>query len=293
MLSHKNSEDTASGRLVLLGGSGFVGKAVAASAGRRGFEVCSLGSADIDLTSASAAEKLRALIAPSDIVVMLSVLAPSRGRDTPTMLANLRMAETAVTAFDAATPAHIVYVSSEAVYGTDVARVTADTPAQPTDLYGTMHRMRELMFAERFADRLAVLRPSLIYGAGDPHNSYGPNRFRRQARKDLRIPLFGGGEETRDHVYVADVAEVILRVALRRSCGTEIVAFGQSISFKDVAASVARHFSDAVAIVPSDRKNPITHRSYDILGLRKAFPDLILHEIERGIGLAQVAELAE
>ena len=28
---------------------------------------------------------------------------------------------------------------------------------------------------------VGILRPTLVYGANDPHNGYGPNRFRRLA----------------------------------------------------------------------------------------------------------------
>ena len=56
---------------------------------------------------------------------------------------------------------------------------------------------------------LAFLRPTLIYGANDPHNGYGPNRFRRQAAKGETITLFGEGEEKRDHVPVDDVAALV------------------------------------------------------------------------------------
>jgi nucleoside-diphosphate-sugar epimerase len=37
---------------------------------------------------------------------------------------------------------------------------------------------------------------------GDPHNGYGPNRFRRLAAGGEEIVLFGEGEERRDHVQV-------------------------------------------------------------------------------------------
>src|SRR3546814_11446336 len=64
-----------------------------------------------------------------------------------------------------------------------------------------------------------LLRPTLIYGAEDTHNSYGPNRLRRMARKDARITLFGAGEETRDHISVDDVYRLILLTLRHRSEG--------------------------------------------------------------------------
>ena len=82
-----------------------------------------------------------------------------------------------------------------------------------------MHRTRELMLAREAKAPLAVLRLTAIYGAGDTHNSYGPNRFLRQALKDGRIPLFGNGEETRDHLHVDDAVDLILKVDLARVDG--------------------------------------------------------------------------
>ena len=63
------------------------------------------------------------------------------------------------------------------------------------------HASRPRNDVRRCARRdLAILRPTLIYGAGDPHNGYGPNRFRRLAATGKPIILFGEGEERRDHV---------------------------------------------------------------------------------------------
>jgi len=55
---------------------------------------------------------------------------------------------------------------------------------------------------------LAILRPTLVYGAGDPHNGYGPNRFRRLASANQPIVLFGEGEERRPAV-LAGVDELL------------------------------------------------------------------------------------
>src|SRR5256885_1405531 len=73
---------------------------------------------------------------------------------------------------------------------------------------------------------LAILRPTLLYGAEDPHNGYGPNRFRRLANAGADITLFGEGEERRDHVLIDDLAEIVLRVLKRRSTGTLNIATG-------------------------------------------------------------------
>ena len=65
-----------------------------------------------------------------------------------------------------------------------------------------MHLVREVMLRSALTAPLAILRPTLLYGAADPHNGYGPNRFRRLAAAGQDIVLFGEGEEQRDHVLI-------------------------------------------------------------------------------------------
>ena len=78
----------------------------------------------------------------------------------------------------------------------------------------------------------------LIYGAKDPHNGYGPNRFRRLAAKGEAITLFGEGEEKRDHVHIADVAALVSAALHHRSTGMLNIATGKSTSFREVAEMI-------------------------------------------------------
>jgi nucleoside-diphosphate-sugar epimerase len=131
-----------------------------------------------------------------------------------------------------------------------------------------------------------VLRPTLVYGFDDTHNAYGPNRFRRAAQKEGKIALFGGGEETRDHIHVDDVAALTVRCLLHQSTGTLNVATGISHSFIDVAELVAKQFRRPVEIARTPRANPITHRHYDVINTIKAFPDLRFIALEDGVARA-------
>jgi nucleoside-diphosphate-sugar epimerase len=116
----------------------------------------------------------------------------------------------------------------------------------------------------------------LIYGADDPHNGYGPNRFRRLAAAGKEIVLFGAGEERRDHVWIEDVAELAVRMIARRSRGSLNAATGTVISFRDAAEAVAALFGRPVAIASSPRSGPMPHdgyRPFDVAATRSAFPD--------------------
>ena len=121
-------------------------------------------------------------------------------------------------------------------------------------------------------EKLCFLRPTLVYGKGDPHNGYGPNRFIRQLKKDEDIMLFGEGEERRDHVWVEDIADIVRLVLIKKCSGIFNIATGEVISFKDLAYEIKIKLSNS-KIVTSKRIGPMPHNGY------RAFnPSKVLNE---------------
>ena len=283
MISHATARPRNPARVVVLGSRGFIGKALMEKLRAQDVPTLGLGSADIDLAAPPAADKLAAALKPSDAVVMLSALTPDRGRDIATLMKNLAMMQSVCAALAKTGCAQLVYFSSDAVYSFVAGRVSEETPATPPDLYGAMHYTREMMAKALAGVPVLVLRPTLVYGAEDSHNAYGPNRFRRTAEKEGKIQLFGDGEETRDHIHVDDVAELTMRCLRQGSTGTLNVATGRSLSFRRVAEVVAKQFPSGVQIIGAPRANPITHRHYDVTNLIKAFPDYRFIALEEGV----------
>lgn len=283
MIAHRYDQPQKPDRVVLLGARGFIGRAVSRELDAKAVPTLQLTSADVDLASPAAAEELRRTLKPTDAVVMLSALTPDKGRDVATMLRNLAMMQHVCAAIERTGCAHLVYFSSDAVYGPTVSRVNEETSPSPRDLYGAMHHTRELMARAVASIPLLILRPTLVYGVEDTHNAYGPNRFRRAAQKDGKIQLFGAGEEMRDHIHVDDVAALTVRCLLRRSTGTLNMATGRSISFNEVARLVGAQFDEPIEIEQTPSANPITHRHYGVTALVKAFPGFRFTSLEDGI----------
>jgi len=153
-----------------------------------------------------------------------------------------------------------------------------------------MHLAREVMLGSEVKAPLANLRPSLLYGAADPHNGYGPNRFRRLAARGEDVVLFGEGEERRDHVYIDDVAELVARVLGRRSTGVLNVATGEVHSFRAIAEKVIALSGRRVAIRGTPRTGAMPHNGYrpfDIAACRRAFPDFKYTTLDEGLARAQ------
>lgn len=284
MLTHRQPPAVPS-RLVTLGAVGFVARAIGAWIELQGWPLSAVGSKDIDLTAPSAVEALAALFRPDDVVVMVAALTPDRGRDVGTMMRNLAMAQHVCAAIERQPCAHLITIGSDAVYDDAGSLIRESSPLGLGSFHGVMHLTREQMFIDtcrRLSLPLARLRPSLLYGPGDTHNGYGPNRFVRSAVAERRIALFGDGEEQRDHVFIDDVARVVAEVAQRRSAGLLNVVSGRSHSFREVAESVAA-LVPGTRIEPSARATPITHRHFDVSALNAAFPRFRPTGLEDGL----------
>ncbi|HVT73258.1 MAG TPA: NAD(P)-dependent oxidoreductase [Lacunisphaera sp.] len=275
MLTHRNASPVPPGRVVILGANGFIPRALAARLRADQVAWVALGSAQLDLTAPGAGPRLGALLQPGDSVVMAAALTPDRGRDPATLMKNLRMAESVALALAAQPVAHLVYLSSDAVYDWRHPLVSEATPPTPTDLYSTMHLAREQVLGTAAAAArvpFCVLRPCAVYGPGDTHNGYGPNRFARSALADGKIRLFGGGEEMRDHVWIDDVAAVIALALAHGSTGHLNVVSGRSASFAEVAAQISALAPRSVTLEFLPRAGPVTHRHFDPTALLRAFP---------------------
>ena len=179
----------------------------------------------------------------------------------------------------------MVYVSSDAVYDENASLVTEASPPGASSYHGLMHLLRERMLIQTVVAPLAILRPSALYGAGDTHNGYGPNRFLRSALERRQIALFGGGEEKRDHLHIADFVHVVDRVIKHRSKGVINVASGTAVTFRKVAETVRRLVGADVAIRASERTMPITHRHFDTAALIKAVPEFRPRALDEGLRL--------
>ena len=191
---------------------------------------------------------------------------------------------------------HVLNIGSDAIYADSPDALSEASCASPASAHGIMHLAREVTLGEAAGDApFATLRPTLIYGADDPHNGYGPNRFRRLAAEGQEIVLFGEGEERRDHVWVEDVAGLAVRMLLMKSRGVLNAATGTVISFRDVAEAVVSHFATPVAIKGSPRVGAMPHNGYrpfDPAATLAAFPDFAYTRPEEGFAKVH-AEMAE
>jgi UDP-glucose 4-epimerase len=288
LLTHLQNTPRLPSRTLVIGAGGFVGAAIARRVKRERGEVIALSRHEVDLQAADAAQRLASLLKPGDAVVAAAARAPCK--DIAMMVDNMIMTRAMIDALRGADVSHIVNVSSDAIYADEPLPLTETSPAAPTSMHGTMHLAREIAFASEIRAPIAILRPTLIYGTDDPHNGYGPNRFRRLANANQDIVLFGEGEERRDHVFIEDVAEIALRVLMHRSRGALNIATGAVHSFREIAEQVVALAPNKVRISGSPRNGPMPHngfRPFDPSAAKAAFPDFAFTPLEVGLAKAQ------
>lgn len=253
MLEHLNSSSQPPERVVIIGAGGFVGGAILSRLNALGVPTLGLTRQHVDLMAEDAGSALAAHLKPSDAVVAVSAVAPVK--NLAMLKDNLDIISAIAAALSAAPVAHVLNIGSDAIYADSDGPLSETSCASPGSAHGIMHLAREVTLSEAAGEApFATLRPTLIYGADDPHNGYGPNRFRRLAADGQEIVLFGEGEERRDHVWVEDVAELATRMLLMRSKGVLNAATGTVISFRDVANAVVQHFADPVSITGTPQR---------------------------------------
>jgi UDP-glucose 4-epimerase len=286
MLIHLNAKPRKPDRVVVLGAGGFIGSAIQRRIAADGIPTFALGRPMLDLLQRHASEQLAKALDPADVLVFVSARAPCKNLEM--FVENLQMLAAVCTALKMRPVSHVVYLSSDAVYKDSRDPITEATCAEPSSLHGLMHLTREVTVRQEFAGPLMLVRPTLAYGMEDPHDGYGPNRFRRLAASGRDIVLFGEGEESRDHVYVEDIAELVRLVVLNRSTGVANAVSGEVVSFRDLAEFVASEFQPRVSVKSSPRTGPMPHngyRAFDNNAVLTAFPEFRFTSWRAGLSM--------
>ncbi|WP_182531440.1 NAD-dependent epimerase/dehydratase family protein [Dokdonella fugitiva] len=273
--------DTTARSVLLLGGAGFMGRALCARLGARGYDVhvltrgtaleiaegCTVHGGGIENT-----ELLRRLLPRMGTVVHLaSATTPGLSAATPSLEADLNIAPTLglLGELIAHPRVRLVYVSSGGtVYG-DPGGGSADESSElkPLSFYGAGKVAAETFlrcFQQRHGNPLVILRPSNVYGPGQPrYQGFGVIRTMLQHALDgTTMGIWGDGSIVRDFVYIDDVVSAM-------EC---FVADDALVGTFNVGAGVGHSLNDLVAIIERVSGRPLSVR----------------HEAARGIDVQRI-----
>lgn len=143
----------------------------------------------------------------------------------------------------------IVLASSAAVYGRNAnIPLSEDAPLDPLSPYALHKRMGEdyaRLYTELYGLETVALRYFNVFGPRqDPSSPYSGviARFAEAARKAKSVTISGDGRQTRDFVFVQDVAHANVAAATVDLTGHHIanVATGQETSLLELRAAIER-----------------------------------------------------
>jgi UDP-glucose 4-epimerase len=244
--------------VLLIGGAGFMGRALCTRLAARGYDVHVLTrGTTLELAEGCTvhggglenSELLRRLLPRMGTVIHLaSATTPGLSAVTPSLEADLNMAPTLglIGELIAHPRIRVVYVSSGGtVYG-DPGDAMADESSElkPLSFYGAGKVAVEgflRCFEHRHGNPLVILRPSNVYGPRQPrYQGFGVIRTMLQHALDgSTMGIWGDGSIVRDFVYIDDVVSAI-------EC---FIPAGAPLGTFNIGAGVGHSLNDLVAIV--------------------------------------------
>jgi UDP-glucose 4-epimerase len=298
-------------KVVVTGGAGFIGanlcRQLAADASITevvALDDLSTGSRDnLDASSVRFVEGsildrdlLDDVCAGAAAIVHLAAIAgvpPSIERPMSSHLVNATGTMEVLEAARRAGNAHVIVASSAAVYGvTDVVPTHEQLPVQPLSPYGASKVATEnyaLCYQRTYDLPVLALRFFNIYGplqkVGHAYAAVVP-AFVEAALTGRPIPLEGDGRQTRDFVYVGDVAAVITEAVTRRVTfdGPVNLAVGTRTDLLEVIRTLEQILGAKLPLEQRPtRHGDIRDSQADTATLRSLFPDLTPVSLATGL----------
>ena len=256
--------DLAGGRIVVTGGSGFIGGHVVEALCRLGCDVLSvdrrpakplrchpdgdhkvgllLGDlTDREVVEASVVEGTRGIVhLAAQTSVLRSLQDPQGALDNNlAVMGNLleQARKAGVTSF--------VFASTNAVVGSGATGTLHEGVAlAPLTPYGATKAASEMLlscYSAAYGVRGVALRFTNVYGPGMSEKDSAVPRLMRALANDSAFEIYGDGRQVRDYVNVADVvAAVILALRATAISGRLIIGAGSSVSVVDLVTLVEK-----------------------------------------------------
>ena len=241
-------------RVVITGGTGFVGRALVTAFAGRGNPITvvdrrahpdpAVRSVVGDLTDPGVTS---AAVAGGDVAGVVHLAAMTsvlRSMEHPvaTYQVNVAVTQDLLEGCRQAGVGRFIMASTNAVVG-DVGHATVDeaAPLRPLTPYGATKAAGEMLlcgYAGAYGMDTCALRFTNIYGPGMGHKDSIVARMMRAALAGLGVQIYGDGLARRDLVHVDDVVAAVLAAWDRRFTGTAIIGSGQSVTVLELLDAV-------------------------------------------------------
>ena len=263
--------------VAVIGASGFIGSEICKKLKELGLNTKTISRQQIDLYNETDVEKLALELSRVRKVVFCAAKAPAR--TISDLEYNIVLAKNFIEATKFCELEYILNISSDAVYPDANEPITETLIPLPASMHGLMHLCREqLLDLEAKSEFIGHLRSTLVFGPGDPHNGYGPNKFIREAKQTGVVTLFGLGEELRDHIDVSDLAQIAAAMVQEKIEGPVNGVTGMGITFREIADEIFEALGTKAQIKSVKRSGAMPHNGYRVFDNSKAKSLLPKHQ---------------
>ncbi len=185
----------------------------------------------------------------------------------------------------------LVYASSAAVYGVPASlpldEASAPSPLSPYGLEKLVNDQYAALFASLHGLSSLGLRYFNVYGPRqDPASPYAGviSRFAGRYRAGEPLHVFGDGGQTRDFIYVGDVARITAAALSHDATGVCNVGSGHAVSLLALIAALEQIGGQAAAVVhDAPQAGDIRHSATSISRQRALFGETAFTPLSEGL----------
>ena len=230
-------------RVLVTGGSGFIGRHMAPHLEELGYEVHAVGYPAVDLLDDTSRRRLLEVLRPTHLVHLAWHVPPGKYWTSPENIRWVQASLGLLMEFAAAGGQRVVSAGTCAEYtwddGDGICRED-ETPVRPASLYGTskdaLRRMQESM-ARTLGFSAAWGRIFFPYGVGEPDGRLVPSVIDNVlAGKPAQC---SHGRQVRDFIYVDDVAHAFAVLLDSSYEGAVNIGTGEAVTIAEVARTAA------------------------------------------------------
>ena len=199
----------------------------------KNYKLLGISRKKIDFLKRNSSKKLEKIIKKNDIIVNAIAIAPCKTYKD--LNKNIKIIQNIQLGLSKAELIKYFNISSDAVYPDTKDKINENLKINPTSIHGLMHLNREKIIDLTSKCKVLHIRPTLVYGFGDPHGGYGPNLFFETVNKNKTIKIFGNGEEIRDHIFIKDLVRIFEKILIKNCSGVLNFVTGRGITFMQIA----------------------------------------------------------
>tara|TARA_B100000965_G_C19482608_1_gene709261 strand:+ start:208 stop:1083 length:876 start_codon:yes stop_codon:yes gene_type:complete len=279
----------------IFGSSGFIGSEIANyfiyKNQKSKNDIILVNKNDCDLLSKNFQKKIDKLIKNNSLIIFCSAIKKQLGDNIENYSKNTHMFTNLLMAIKNKKNLKIIFISSTAVYGEDVAqkKITENSKINIRTFYGCSKYSNEKIlenFSMQYSFKYMILRLPLVFGHGDNSLGYGPSLFYNSSINKKDIFIWGDGSEKREFIYLKDIGKIVYKLRNFKENIILNIVSGKSYSYMNIIKILKKILKTEIKLINKKRsKLKVNHffnnfniqkYHFNFTSLEKALKDMFL-----------------